>query len=55
MSTSGTCNKCPKNAAVAWLQLVAIIALVLALLAVVLYFFVRQLKCVARSDSRSGH
>jgi hypothetical protein len=53
MSTSGTCEKCPKNAATSWLQLVAIIVLVLALLAMVLYFFARQMKCVPLIDSRS--
>ena len=46
MSTSGTCKKCPKNAALSWLLVFAIIALVLVLLAMVLFFFARQIMCV---------
>jgi hypothetical protein len=53
MRTSGTCEKCPENAATSWLQLVAIIALVLVLLALVFFFFARQLKCVPLIDSCS--
>jgi hypothetical protein len=46
MSTSGRCKKCPKNAALSWLLVFAIIALVLALLGMVLLFFARQIMCV---------
>ena len=43
MSTSGRCAKCPENAALSYLQVVAIVALVLASLALCLMFFLHHM------------
>ena len=48
MSSSGICEKCPKNTVYSYLQLVAIIASVLVSLVFCLQFFIRQTRYVHR-------